>query len=315
MKPRVSIVTPSYNRGHVLPRLWASLQRQTESRFQWIVIDDGSTDNTEAWVKGLADKRIIYRRQQNQGANAARNLGMKFITADYVTFIDSDDEFYARTSLAEMLAEITKAPKDIGIVAFTLVDIHGRDSFAKIAGRRQVVDYVGMACRQYPQYQAGTHYTSIIRTSISNIAPFPPYQGFEELRHLILARHTKTMLVFKPVQIYHISLGDAEADNMSAVRGFLGRVSDLRAARQKFIAQHKSTWLTHCPCIYANNYTQLALYQLLLGETATCLASLRQAVIYGNWRVRIKALLLGMALPLPRFLRRRLFMLAWRLRA
>ena len=110
MKPAVSIITPSYNRVHTLPRCWASIASQTESNFQWILIDDGSSDGTREWVEGLGDARIVYHWQENRGMGPARNLGMQYATADYVTCLDSDDAFFAPTSLTEMLAAIKSSP-------------------------------------------------------------------------------------------------------------------------------------------------------------------------------------------------------------
>ena len=110
MKPAVSIITPSYNRLHTLPRCWESIKSQTLTDFQWIVIDDGSADGTGDWIKSLGDKRIVYHWQENQGMNAAKNLGRKYIKADYVTYLDSDDTFYSNTSLAEMLDAIKHSP-------------------------------------------------------------------------------------------------------------------------------------------------------------------------------------------------------------
>ena len=71
MAPTVSIVTPTYNRAHLLPRAWASIARQTETRLEWIVVDDGSTDNTRQVVLAFNDPRIHYIYQHNQGENEA----------------------------------------------------------------------------------------------------------------------------------------------------------------------------------------------------------------------------------------------------
>ena len=84
MAPTVSIVTPTYNRAHLLPRAWASIARQTETRLEWIVVDDGSTDNTRQVVLAFNDPRIHYIYQHNQGVNEARNRGGLEVRGDYV---------------------------------------------------------------------------------------------------------------------------------------------------------------------------------------------------------------------------------------
>ena len=83
MHPVVSIVTPTYNRAHLLPRVWASLVRQTETNFEWIVVDDGSSDDTREVVLWFNDPCIHYVHQENRGAIEARNRGDSKVRADY----------------------------------------------------------------------------------------------------------------------------------------------------------------------------------------------------------------------------------------
>lgn len=90
----VSIVLPTYNRAHSVPESIESILRQTYPYWELLVIDDGSTDNTEEIVAGLAasDTRVHYYRQpQNKGAAAARNEGIKRARYEYIAFQDSDD--------------------------------------------------------------------------------------------------------------------------------------------------------------------------------------------------------------------------------
>ncbi len=92
--PTLTIFTPAYNRAHTLPRTYESLCRQTLQDFEWLVIDDGSTDNTEELVKGwIAEDRIPIRyiRQENQGMHGAHNTAYDNILTELNTCIDSDD--------------------------------------------------------------------------------------------------------------------------------------------------------------------------------------------------------------------------------
>lgn len=90
----LTIFTPVYNRAHTLKRTYDSLCRQTCKDFEWLVIDDGSTDNSrqlvEEWlVEGLISIRYVY--QENQGMHGAHNTAYKHITTELNTCIDSDD--------------------------------------------------------------------------------------------------------------------------------------------------------------------------------------------------------------------------------
>lgn len=93
-KKTLTIFTPAYNRAHTMGRTYNSLCRQTCKDFEWLVIDDGSTDNTrqlvEGWMKeGIIPIRYIY--QENQGMHGAHNTAYKNIHTELNTCIDSDD--------------------------------------------------------------------------------------------------------------------------------------------------------------------------------------------------------------------------------
>lgn len=90
----LTILTPTYNRGYALERLYNSLVVQTEKNFEWLVIDDGSTDETFELVESLIKKnelKIKYIRQENGGKHRALNTGIKEIETELVFIVDSDD--------------------------------------------------------------------------------------------------------------------------------------------------------------------------------------------------------------------------------
>lgn len=97
MFPRVSVVVPTYNRGNLLPRAIESALAQTFSDFELIVVDDGSTDQTTAVVRGIADRRIrLVGDATRRGPSAARNRGIREARSGLVAFLDSDDEWLPR---------------------------------------------------------------------------------------------------------------------------------------------------------------------------------------------------------------------------
>ena len=90
-----SVFTPTYNRAYIIETLYNSLKNQTFKDFEWIVIDDGSTDNTaELFERILADKHdfpIIYKRIENRGKHYAVNLGVNIASGRLFFIVDSDD--------------------------------------------------------------------------------------------------------------------------------------------------------------------------------------------------------------------------------
>jgi len=89
----VSIITCTYNRAHLLGETIQSVLSQTFSDFEYIIIDDGSTDNTQELIHSFNDKRINYVRHDHSNGylSIARNHGLKKASGKYIAFIDSDD--------------------------------------------------------------------------------------------------------------------------------------------------------------------------------------------------------------------------------
>ncbi|MGB4759531.1 MAG: glycosyltransferase family 2 protein [Candidatus Saccharimonadales bacterium] len=94
-KPKISIITPAYNAERYIAETIQSVQAQSFTEYEHIVIDDGSHDTTATIVKeyAKADKRIIYLKQKNKGPSAARNKGLKKAKGMHIIFLDADDSF------------------------------------------------------------------------------------------------------------------------------------------------------------------------------------------------------------------------------
>ena len=93
MANTVSVVIPTYNYGHFIAEAIESVLAQTYEIQDIIVVDDGSTDDTEKIVSQFSD-RIRYFRQENAGVCAARNHGIAKATGDFIAFLDADDIWY-----------------------------------------------------------------------------------------------------------------------------------------------------------------------------------------------------------------------------
>ena len=115
--PLVSVVVPTFNRGHLLPRCVESILAQSYQNLEVFVVDDGSTDDTSEVVGGLAaDARVRYLPlETNQGANAARNAGIRQSTGAFVAFLDSDDEWLPE-KLATQVETFRSLPEQFGAV-------------------------------------------------------------------------------------------------------------------------------------------------------------------------------------------------------
>ncbi|MBO8221436.1 glycosyltransferase family A protein [Prochlorococcus marinus] len=99
-----SIITPTYNRSHLLKRVYLSLVPQKSYIKEWIIIDDGSEDNTKYLIDEFKKEKlfpIIYQYHTNKGMVHSINLALKYITSDYFFKLDSDD-FLLKDSLKEI---------------------------------------------------------------------------------------------------------------------------------------------------------------------------------------------------------------------
>ena len=97
MSGLVSIITPSYNSAKYIAETIQSVQNQTYTNWEMLIVDDCSLDNTEEIIRKIqqTDSRIhFFKLDQNSGSGIARNKGIEHVSGDYMTFIDSDDIWF-----------------------------------------------------------------------------------------------------------------------------------------------------------------------------------------------------------------------------
>ena len=104
----VSVIVPTYNRWHVLPRALDSIFAQTHPPKQVIVVDDGSTDGTFQHVTETYPQ-VIGLQQSNQGVSAARNLGLSKASGTWIALLDSDDAWKPE-KLESQLSALEREP-------------------------------------------------------------------------------------------------------------------------------------------------------------------------------------------------------------
>lgn len=119
----LTILTPSYNRGHLLQRLYESLVAQTYKQFKWMVVDDGSEDDTESLIHEYKSKEMInikYIRKNNGGKHTALNFAIPLIDTKYTFILDSDD-YILPNAVENIIAWIN----DIGQIDKSIVGVSG----------------------------------------------------------------------------------------------------------------------------------------------------------------------------------------------
>lgn len=118
--PKVSVVIPAYNSMTYLPETIGSVLNQTFTDFEVIVVNDGSSDNTEQWVAQISDPRIKLISQENQGLSGARNTGIERANGEYIAFLDADD-LWESTKLEKQVRCLDEH-REVGLV-YTWVNL------------------------------------------------------------------------------------------------------------------------------------------------------------------------------------------------
>lgn len=172
----ITVFTPTYNRAHTLERLYNSLCTQTSFDFEWLVIDDGSTDETKAFFASIASSsfNIRYYYQTNGGKHRAINKGVALARGEWFFIVDSDDYLPADS--------IETIKRYVG-------EINDDNRFCGITGLRVHPDFtpIGNIVFDKPtdidnltfriKYKGIGDYAEIFRTSVLKEYPFPEYEG------------------------------------------------------------------------------------------------------------------------------------------
>ena len=173
----LTIITPTYNRGYIIDKAFESLQQQTDKNFIWLIVDDGSTDDTELKVcefQNLADFKIVYIKQKNGGKHRALNTGIRQIETDLTLILDSDDRL--KPEAVEIICHYWKEIVDKGEVAYMsflreysdgqiIGDLYSKDS--------TISDHITMCINGNVQGDKSEAY----RTSVLKEYPFPEIEG------------------------------------------------------------------------------------------------------------------------------------------
>lgn len=299
--PNISIITPTYNRRHLLPRVWESLNSQTETGFQWIVVDDGSTDGTIDFIHGLADDRITYIHQTNQGCNAARQRGEEEIRAEHVIFLDSDDELYAPDTLEMMLKTIRATPDDIGVVGFAVITPEGGGGHSRFAEDEMILGYEDLICGCKVRGEA----FRIFKRSALAVAPWwTEGLGLLSLRYFEIARHYKYYFINKPALLYHMNHGG----NLTSAESTIRRAHSMAEGHMKAIGLHRDGWLAACPKVLGMQLFHAAMYCAIDGQTSRAFKLSLDSLRHQGPTAKNLVLLLSLLLPTP--IRRKVFI--WR---
>lgn len=172
----ITVFTPTYNRAYILPNLYKSLVAQSDKHFEWVVVDDGSSDNTESlineWI--LEGKvRIHYKKQLNQGKHIAINTGVQMAKGELFFIVDSDDDLTPDAIGKVRDFWISKQPdsKISGIISYR--QFHD----GRLVGTSLPSDVTRCKLRDVGRLGSSGDKVVIYRTEIMKRFPYPKFEG------------------------------------------------------------------------------------------------------------------------------------------
>lgn len=175
----LTVFTPAYNRADLLPRCYESMKRQTNKNFIWMIIDDGSTDNTRElvanWMEKTSDFQIVYRYKENGGLHTTYNEAIAHIDTELCVCIDSDD-FMPDDAVEKILSFWEKNGSDqvAGIVGLDF-DLEGHVIGDPLPDQT-TVNLIDLLVGRYPIKHGDR--TNVVRTELyKRFAPMETFPG------------------------------------------------------------------------------------------------------------------------------------------
>ncbi|MCM1216991.1 MAG: glycosyltransferase [Lachnospiraceae bacterium] len=173
----VTIFTPVYNRSYIIDQLYASLQRQNDTNFEWIIIDDGSTDNlkekVQAWIKEDNPFKIYYEYVSHGGKHRAINRAVRMAKGEFFFIVDSDD-YLSEDAVNFIIEKFSEVIEDDGIAAVSGLKAHYDGTVIGGNPKIEVIDALAFEARQYGM---GGDKAEVYKTDLLKKYPFSEYEG------------------------------------------------------------------------------------------------------------------------------------------
>ena len=279
--PFVSIVMPTHNRAELIVETIKSIQNQTYSHWELIIVDDGSDDNTESLVGGLADNKIRYFKEERTGiVGKIKNIGIKKARGELIAFMDSDD-LWADTKLEKQIVALHALPE----AGFSLT---GGYNF----------QLPGQPLQYFYSKTSGTLYGHLLipffKSEVAALMPslmvrkqcllqtglFAETYPFSDIDFLLqLAVHFKAVVLYEPLLFRRIHTKNHSHQNWR--NGF--------AIKKRLVREYRMSGLLPKPV------AREALYKLHINLGEACLSHKQYRQAQGNflsaWRYRRRSII------------------------
>lgn len=176
---RITVFTPAYNRGYIIEKLYHSLRRQSFTDFEWVVVDDGSSDNTEQlFAKITQDVNFFpvrYVKTENGGKHRAINTGVSMAAGELFFIVDSDD--YLSDDALEVIDQTERSiPADIKEQFAGVCGLRGYDADTPI-GKTFAGEILDITMLERAKHKITGDKAEVIYTHVMKKYPFPTFEG------------------------------------------------------------------------------------------------------------------------------------------
>jgi len=266
--PKISIITPTYNRPEMIGRAIESVLAQTFTDWEMIIVDDCPDKPAEEVVRHYVDPRITYiKHEKNSGGAAARNTAMARATGEYFAFIDDDDEWYP-DALETLYGALSNTPEAVGF-CYAAIENKYPDGRVEITHVPEgVADYHERALTKFHGFIGQTLLVKrVVYEDVGGWDPaFPSHQEIEWV--IRMTKKYRALGVNRPVVRFfagndHVRIGN------NLPKRIAGRLLLLDRYRSEFEA---------LPVVYAKHLFLIALWYRALGDYANARKVMRRVL-------------------------------------
>ncbi len=268
----ISIIVPTHNRAWCIERAIKSILDQSSKNWELIIVDDGSTDNTQEVVNTyLSDSRISYFHKENGGVGSARNFGVSKAKAKYVTFLDSDDELM-NNAIFQMEKDIPLlSKKNVSILLYfakkttdaRYIDLRFNDL--------QVITYEDAIKGLWPKIET----LQLMPKEIFNFVTFPELgNGLELILWFnILKKHGNALVRTRYLRIYHTK----HDTRLTGSKSIISRSKTMPLLYEVYFDEFEKDYIRLNKSRLAYYYTEKGVFELIDGKKKIGRGSLLKA--------------------------------------
>lgn len=204
----ISIILPVYNSQKYIKKCINSILKQTYTNFELIIINDGSTDNTENIIKQYKDKRIKIIKEKNKGTGYARNNGLKTCNGKYICFIDSDD--YIDKYYLEYMYNLIKI-YDADITTINYKKISTKNKIKILTTQKDIINNL----ISLPEKMCMSVIGKLFKKEIIKNIKFDETSKFEDIEFATNAFINSNKVIYSTKTLYHYNFNNQNSRSKS----------------------------------------------------------------------------------------------------